>query len=594
MTRFLFNCALALGVLTIIWMAKLFFKTDALGLSVTILIGIAYAFGCWELLRYRKATQTLNQALRSLDQETKDLQKWLASLEFNFQNAVRLRIEGARNALPTPVATPYLVGLLVMLGLLGTFLGMVGTLKGAVGALEGSNELEAIRAGLTAPIEGLGLAFGTSVAGVAASAMLGLLSTISRSERMQTSQLLDSKVTNELQDLSPNHQQRLAFQAIQAQAEALPNVASKLIDVANGLETMSKQLSESLLSNQEQFQTDITLQYQSLNESVDQSLKTSLVDSVELANSTIQPIVQKTLDQLSDTAQVTQKTLIDSSDKQLTAFSNNADKMNAELQNNGQKLLNSFTNINKEWSLQQQQQIKEYNEILNNGLKELRNAESERGNMAIERIANLESVAADNLAKLGQALEEPMVRLIDSASQTPKAAAEVIEKLRDEMSKNFKRDNELLIERTQLIEQLNSLTSNIEKSANGQRQAIDSLIEGSIKTFDDVSTQFSKKISDDSIKFVEMLEHLSSSSIEMSSLSEGFSAAVMLFSESNNQLMANLNRIEESLVKSHSRSDEQLEYYIAQAREIIDHNLLSQKEIINALYAQKNAGEKNQ
>src|SRR3546814_19811137 len=64
-----------------------------------------------------------------------------------------------------PVLTPYLVGLLVLLGMLGTFLGMVATLRGTGLALEGSTDLAAIRASLAAPVQGLGFAFGTSVAG---------------------------------------------------------------------------------------------------------------------------------------------------------------------------------------------------------------------------------------------------------------------------------------------------------------------------------------------------------------------------------------------------------------------------------------------
>jgi hypothetical protein len=83
-----------------------------------------------------------------------------------------------------PALTPYLVGLLVMLGMLGTFLGMVVTFKGAVFALEGSTDLQAMRSALAEPIKGLGLSFGTSVAGVAASAMLGLMSAIARRERL--------------------------------------------------------------------------------------------------------------------------------------------------------------------------------------------------------------------------------------------------------------------------------------------------------------------------------------------------------------------------------------------------------------------------
>jgi hypothetical protein len=48
----------------------------------------------------------------------------------SLRNAVRLRVEGERVAMPGPALTPYLVGLLVLLGMLGTLLGMVATLRG--------------------------------------------------------------------------------------------------------------------------------------------------------------------------------------------------------------------------------------------------------------------------------------------------------------------------------------------------------------------------------------------------------------------------------------------------------------------------------
>src|SRR3546814_6010884 len=87
-----------------------------------------------------------------------------------------------------PVLTPYLVGLLVLLGMLGTFLGMVATLRGTGLALESSTDLAAIRASLAAPVQGLGFAFGTSVAGVATSAMLGLLSALCTRDRVRAAQ----------------------------------------------------------------------------------------------------------------------------------------------------------------------------------------------------------------------------------------------------------------------------------------------------------------------------------------------------------------------------------------------------------------------
>ena len=213
MTRILFVTAFLLGAIAVVWMGAGFVGTDALALTVTVVIGLAYTIGFIELVQFRQATGTLSNSLSALSKaESKaesgaesgaepgaksvknvvdNLEEWLSKLHPSLHNSVRLRIEGERVGLPAPVMTPYLVGLLVMLGLLGTFVGMVDTLKGAVIALEGTTELQAVRAGLAAPIKGLGLAFGTSVAGVAASAMLGLLSTLSRRERMGS--LADNK-----------------------------------------------------------------------------------------------------------------------------------------------------------------------------------------------------------------------------------------------------------------------------------------------------------------------------------------------------------------------------------------------------------------
>jgi hypothetical protein len=126
-----------------------------------------------------------------------------------------LRIEGERSGLPGPALTPYLVGLLVMLGMLGTFLGMVATLNGAVFALEGTGNIQAVRAAFSEPMKGLGLAFGTSVAGVATSAMLGLMSAFGRREREQAAQELETRIANELRSFSLTYQRQETFKALQ-------------------------------------------------------------------------------------------------------------------------------------------------------------------------------------------------------------------------------------------------------------------------------------------------------------------------------------------------------------------------------------------
>ena len=169
MNKFMMTVIFTLGLVAVGWVGWGFVGTSWMALAMTAVIGGVYVLGALELRRFRAATATLSEALAHIPTDLSDLGAWLARLHPTLQHPVRSRIEGQRVAMPGPALTPYLVGLLVMLGMLGTFLGMVVTFKGAVFALEGSANLEAIRAALAAPIKGLGLAFGTSVAGVAAS-----------------------------------------------------------------------------------------------------------------------------------------------------------------------------------------------------------------------------------------------------------------------------------------------------------------------------------------------------------------------------------------------------------------------------------------
>jgi len=183
-TRIATGCAFALGLAAIGWVGWGFVGSHHLALVMTALIAAAYLLGAVELRQYRIATHGLSRLLQEVSTPPVDLAQWLQPLDATLKAPVRQRIDGQSSPLPGPSLTPYLIGLLVMLGMLGTFLGMVVTFKGAVFALEGSADLAAIRAALAEPIKGLSLSFGTSVAGVAASAMLGLMSSLARRERL--------------------------------------------------------------------------------------------------------------------------------------------------------------------------------------------------------------------------------------------------------------------------------------------------------------------------------------------------------------------------------------------------------------------------
>jgi hypothetical protein len=143
-------------------------------------------------------------------------------LPADVQMAVRQQIEGIRVTFALPALTPYGVGLLVMLGMLGTFLGMVVTLSGTAFALQNLTDVQGIRDAFAEPIKGLGLAFGASVAGVATSALLGLMLTLSKRERQKVWAQLQHRVATLFHAASPAHHRAQTIALLQQQVQLLP------------------------------------------------------------------------------------------------------------------------------------------------------------------------------------------------------------------------------------------------------------------------------------------------------------------------------------------------------------------------------------
>jgi hypothetical protein len=724
MNNLLFISASLVGAFAISWMGYDFAGANTLAFAVTASIGGVYLIGIIELLRFRRATASLSVALDSITPQVTAapdwLEAWLKRLDPAVRGGVRLRIVGERTGLPTPVFTPYLVGLLVMLGLLGTFVGMVDTLSGAVSALQGSTELDAIRASLTAPIRGLGVAFGTSVAGVAASAMLGLISTMVRHERIQATRQLDAKIVTEFKEFSLGHQRQQAFSALQSQAGALPAVASDLQAVAAQLATMSDTLSETLLANQNQFHAQTEQRFNALATAVDQSLRESLAASGKAAGDSMQPVMTSAVADISNMLKETQQqqalaareqlqtlgdefgaagtsllntfattssswaeqtlALQDNIKQTLTEsardLSNNARtsatnlltefattstawiEQTLALQNslkqtltesardlsdnartNATSLLTEFATTSTSWTEQtlalqdsikqtltesardlsdsartsatsmlteiggllqstealveartaseaiwldrQGERLEQLTTTLTAQLETLRAQEEQGQAAALARLAELESTVASHLTQLGQGLEAPMTRLIETASETPRAAAEVIGLLRAEITNNVERDNQLLEERLSVMHELNTLSASLQEAATGQRNAVENLVESSTEMLQEITGRFSDNLVTEVARMSEASAHVAGGAIELSSLGEAFSHAVGLFNRSNEAMMEHLARVEETMDRSNTRNDEQMAYYVAQAREIIDHSMLSQKEIMD-------------
>ncbi|MDB5877743.1 MAG: hypothetical protein JWQ41_1157 [Variovorax sp.] len=321
MNRTLHYIAFFLGLAAIVWVGVGYVGSNPLALVITLLIGGFYLMGAAELRRFDAATSTLAGAVANVQATPSTLGEWLEPVHPSLQNAVRLRVEGERVGLPGPSLTPYLAGLLVLLGMLGTFLGMVVTLNGTGTALESASDLLAIRSSLAAPVKGLGLAFGTSLAGVAASAMLGLVSALCRRDRVQVAQRLDSRIATTLRPFSLAHRRDESFKLLQRQAEVMPELADRLQTMMATIERQSEALNQRLVASQDGFHGKAETVYIGLAASVDRALKDSLTESARIAGATIQPVVEATMAGIARETAALQGTVAQALQTQLEAVS---------------------------------------------------------------------------------------------------------------------------------------------------------------------------------------------------------------------------------------------------------------------------------
>ena len=777
MNRNLSLFAFILGLLAVVWVAIGYIGGSTLAFAVSCIIAMVYVAGALEMRRFHDNSTALAKALGNIPEDIGHLGEWLQQVPAALQNAVRLRIEGERVALPGPSLTPYLVGLLVLLGMLGTFLGMVVTLNGAVLALESTTDLQTIRSALAAPVKGLGVAFGTSIAGVATSAMLGMVSALCRRDRLQVGQLLDRKIASVLRDFSLTFQRQETFKALQVQALALPDLVGKLDTLTTQMANHSRQLGEQLQAGQQRFHDEAKGLYTNLAQSIDQSLKASLRDSATVAAETIQPVVTATMAGIANetrslhdklfgtvesqlagiTSQFTQtittvsdtwaqalthhEQATDTQHQQLqtalTAYANTFDQRSSALlasvestlarlhaeaaqqhtlltettTASQQQLADTFANQFDGLTTRLDQTVSQVADTFGERTRALLDAidtshatfaqttQAQQGALTLQVATQLDGLAqrfdstvltvsntwtgalakheqaSDRLTqtldhtqrtlaeifaqrtalllsemlatqaawqsewaagehirhasftdaltamaakqevqwkqaglytltqqeKITQTLGDTardlvathqrqaektiaeVTRLMQTAAEAPKAAAEVIAQLRHELSASMARDNSLLEERSRIMETLGALLDAINHASTKQRSAIDALVASSADLLERVGSQFASKVEGEAGKLVDIGISITSGALEVASLSDAFSHAVQLFSQSNDKMMTALQRIEGALSKSLTRSDEQLAYYVAQAREIIDLSIMSQKKMVDDL-----------
>lgn len=603
MNKHVGGMAFVVGLAAVVWVGAGYAGSHPLALAMTALIGAFYLAGALELRRFRQATAALDEALVAVPENLPALDDWLARVPAALQNPVRQRIQGERVGLPGPVMTPYLVGLLVLLGMLGTFLGMVVTLDGAVMALESTTDLPTIRAALSAPVKGLGLAFGTSVAGVAASAMLGLMSALCRRERLHAAQRLDTRIATTLRAFTLAHRREESFKTLQHQARVIPELVGELQTslqstlqsmaqamvqgMSAQLERQGQALNDRLLASQDAFFRHTQAVYSDLAASVEKSLKDSLAESARATGAAIQPMAQATLSGIARESSLVQERMADAVQRQLDGLSARFDTTVTTVSDGWRDALARQQADLAAADQQRQAALAQSLQSMAAALQQewARAGESTRGHQQ-QICQTLERTAGDIHAQAqahARATIAEIARLTQLASEAPRAAAEVMGQLRQQLSDSMVRDNELLEERQRIMETLRALLEAIRHAATEQRGAIDALVASSAAQLQQVGTQFGSRIESESARLADVATQVTASAVEVASLGEAFGFGVQQFSTSSQALITTLARIEGALDKSAARSDEQLAYCVAQAREVIDLSMLSQKQIVEEL-----------
>src|SRR3954447_6901901 len=130
----------ALGMLAVIRASLYYRNVDKLAFSITLLMGLMLGVGVLELLWVARRNRALREELDAIPEEAGYERIERASPLLRSLLSARLD----RTALPVPAAVfaPFILSLLVMLGLLGTFLGLFETLRGAGLALDASADVE--------------------------------------------------------------------------------------------------------------------------------------------------------------------------------------------------------------------------------------------------------------------------------------------------------------------------------------------------------------------------------------------------------------------------------------------------------------------
>ena len=226
--------------------------------NIVKLIGLSNDFSSLVNFDINKSSQSFNNNSANLKNIIVDLKPIDGRFVFKSSSINRL-IENTDMALSSIRETSrYLVGLLVFLGLLGTFWGLLKTIGSVGNVISGlgiddtnvAGFFNSLKDGLNAPLQGMSIAFSSSLLGLAGSLILGFID-INLGQAQNKFSLFFEKVLNKnsvpdlIKSSSPDN---LNTQALQKIYDNLDSIVYSLKKTSENQNEINKYLSE--LSNQ--------------------------------------------------------------------------------------------------------------------------------------------------------------------------------------------------------------------------------------------------------------------------------------------------------------------------------------------------------
>ncbi len=146
----------------------------------------------------------------------------------------------------------YFVGLLVFLGLLGTFWGLLKTIGSVGNVISGlgiddtnvAGFFNSLKDGLNAPLEGMSIAFSSSLLGLAGSLILGLLDLNLGQAQNKFSQFFEKTITSHSSPEFINKEESPTTQAIQKIYDNLDNVVNAFKQSSDNQSKISENLNK--------------------------------------------------------------------------------------------------------------------------------------------------------------------------------------------------------------------------------------------------------------------------------------------------------------------------------------------------------------